>query len=61
MSYDIRPLHTLTEKEALLQTCAKQGDIIFFEHDPIAEIGTVHYNEQGRIVLEHKGDLSSFL
>jgi glyoxylase-like metal-dependent hydrolase (beta-lactamase superfamily II) len=52
MSYDIRPLDTLREKEILLKNASENSHFIFFEHDPIHELSTVKYNEQGRIVLD---------
>ena len=51
MSYDIRPLDTLNEKNLLLEKAADEGHILFFEHDPVVECATVKRNEQGRIVL----------
>jgi hypothetical protein len=52
MSYDVRPLDTLKEKENLLKNASENPHFIFFEHDPVHELGTVKYNEQGRIVLD---------
>jgi glyoxylase-like metal-dependent hydrolase (beta-lactamase superfamily II) len=52
MSYDIRPLDTLNEKQQLLEQAAEEGHILFFEHDPFVECATVKKNEQGRIVLD---------
>jgi glyoxylase-like metal-dependent hydrolase (beta-lactamase superfamily II) len=51
MSYDIRPLDTLNEKNQLLEQAADEGHILFFEHDPVVECATVKRNEQGRIIL----------
>lgn len=52
MSYDVRPLDTLKEKENLLKNACENPHFIFFEHDPVHELGTVKYNEQGRMVLD---------
>ena len=59
MSYDIRPLDTLSEKQQLLEQAAEEGHILFFEHDPLVECATVKKNEQGRIVLDKTFLLSS--
>lgn len=60
MAYDVRPLETLKEKHDLLHTAATKKQIIFFEHDPQRECGTVHLNDRGRIVLENTGKLEDF-
>jgi hypothetical protein len=52
MSYDIRPLVSLEEKSVLLTETLDNGDILFFEHDPRIECGTLKRNEKGRIVLD---------
>ncbi len=54
MCYDIRPLETLKEKEILLNEAVEYGDILFFEHDPIYQCGTVKRNERGRIVIDQR-------
>lgn len=61
MAYDVRPLATLEEKEQLLSEAAERGDILLFEHDPVADGGLVHRDEKGRIVLERVGALSELL
>ncbi len=58
MSYDIRPLETLKEKESLLESAAKNNDILFFEHDAQSECCTVKKNEKGRIVLDETFNLA---
>jgi glyoxylase-like metal-dependent hydrolase (beta-lactamase superfamily II) len=50
MAYDIRPLVTLNEKEAMLQEAVENNWKLFLEHDPIAEYTTVHKDESGRII-----------
>ena len=52
MSYDIRPLQTLTEKEKFLNEALDRKSILFFEHDPNVECCTLKRNERGRIVLD---------
>jgi glyoxylase-like metal-dependent hydrolase (beta-lactamase superfamily II) len=51
MGYDIRPLETMAEKEALLEEAVDKNQILFFEHDPVVECATVKRNDRGRIVL----------
>ncbi len=58
MAYDIRPLDSLREKEWLLNTAVTEGWYLFFEHDPVAECGTVKRDERGRIVLDKTFKLS---
>jgi glyoxylase-like metal-dependent hydrolase (beta-lactamase superfamily II) len=52
MAYDIRPLQTLKEKGPILERAVERKDILFFEHDPFHECGTVKRNEKGRIVID---------
>jgi hypothetical protein len=61
MSYDIRPLETLAEKGDFLKKAAENQWILFFEHDPSAECGTLKFDETGRIVLDKYGKLADFL
>ncbi len=61
MCYDIRPLETLKEKEVLLNEAVDHGDILFFEHDPVNQCGTVKRNERGRIVIDKRFDLSEIV
>lgn len=60
MAYDIRPLQTLEEKAAMLSEAAREKQLLFFEHDPIAEVGMVSTDAKGRIVLETTGKLADF-
>ncbi len=57
MAYDIRPLDAMEEKARLLGEAAKQGDRLFFEHDPVAACGKVGVDAAGRVVLTETGDL----
>ncbi len=47
ISYDLRPLQTLSEKELFLNQAADENWILFFEHDPIYECCTVQRTEKG--------------
>jgi glyoxylase-like metal-dependent hydrolase (beta-lactamase superfamily II) len=59
MSYDIRPLETLKEKQLFLEQAADEGHILFLEHDPEEACCTVKRNEKGRIVLDKAFSLES--
>ncbi|MBO0931791.1 MBL fold metallo-hydrolase [Fibrella aquatilis] len=60
MSYDVRPLLTMQEKERLLVQAAAEGWILVFEHDPVIEAATVAQTDRG-IRLAHTGKLADFL
>lgn len=47
MSYDTRPLITLTEKEVFMAEAAREGYILFFEHDLYRECCTVEATDKG--------------
>ncbi len=47
MSYDIRPLETLKEKELFLKEAVKNNYILFFEHDIFNECCTLENTEKG--------------
>lgn len=47
MSYDTRPLLTMDEKSKFLEEAAREGYILYFEHDPIYECCTVKFTEKG--------------
>lgn len=61
MAYDIRPLITLKEKTKMLEEAVKNKTILFFEHDPVAECGTVRRDDSGRIVADKVGSLKDLL
>jgi glyoxylase-like metal-dependent hydrolase (beta-lactamase superfamily II) len=61
MAYDVRPLQTMKEKALMLDEAVRKKQILFFEHDPIAECGTVRREMNGRIVLDKVGALSEFM
>ena len=52
MSYDIRPLQTLAEKEPYLLEMSKPNHYVFFEHDPQMEIGKIYENDRGRFKIK---------
>lgn len=54
MAYDVRPLETLKEKEAILERAVTEGWYLIFEHDPFIECVTVKKSETGRIVVDGK-------
>lgn len=48
MAYDTRPLLTLQEREELMPTIAKEQWVLFYEHDPINQCGTITQDDKGR-------------
>ncbi len=51
-AYDLYPVKTMQEKEIFLDDAAKNGYILFFEHDFYTECATVSKTEKGFIVNE---------
>ena len=49
MSYDLRPLITMQEKEQLLTEALSNNYLLYFEHDPTIKMCTVKRDERGRI------------
>lgn len=47
MAYDNNPLTTMNEKNQLLPQAAKEGWILFYEHDPFREASTVLSSDKG--------------
>lgn len=47
MGYDTRPLITMGEKQAFLEEAAREGYILFLEHDPVNECCTVKMTDRG--------------
>ncbi|QIX59957.1 MBL fold metallo-hydrolase [Hymenobacter sp. BT18] len=47
MSYDMRPLQTLAEKEQVLRRAADENWVLLLEHDPAAACCTVQHTEKG--------------
>jgi glyoxylase-like metal-dependent hydrolase (beta-lactamase superfamily II) len=60
MSYDTRPLITLTEKEAFMAEAAMKGYILFFEHDIQNECCTVQETDKG-VRLKERFPLNAVL
>jgi glyoxylase-like metal-dependent hydrolase (beta-lactamase superfamily II) len=52
MAYDVRPLQSLKEKEALLPKFVGDDTVLFFEHDPLAECGLLQKTERGIALKE---------
>jgi glyoxylase-like metal-dependent hydrolase (beta-lactamase superfamily II) len=50
MGYDVRPLVTMEERGLLLPWMVKEEIVLFYEHDPYHECGTVKVNERGKFV-----------
>jgi len=57
MSYDVRPLVTLQEKEIVLQQAVEHEHVLVFEHDPAITAATVKRDDRGRIILDKVIDL----
>ena len=47
MSYDVRPLLTMPEKEAVLRRAAAENWVLLLEHDPTNEACTVVLTDKG--------------
>jgi glyoxylase-like metal-dependent hydrolase (beta-lactamase superfamily II) len=47
MGYDTRPLITMSEKQVFLEEAAREGYILFLEHDPVNECCTVKMTDRG--------------
>ncbi|HSF53088.1 MAG TPA: hypothetical protein VLA71_05025, partial [Algoriphagus sp.] len=47
MGYDTRPLITMGEKQAFLEEAAREGYVLFLEHDPQNECCTVKMTDRG--------------
>ncbi|MBK8955455.1 MAG: MBL fold metallo-hydrolase [Saprospiraceae bacterium] len=57
MSYDVRPLVTLQEKEIVLNQAADNEHVLVFEHDPFVDAATVKRNERGKIIIDRTIEL----
>jgi glyoxylase-like metal-dependent hydrolase (beta-lactamase superfamily II) len=60
MSYDIRPLEVMAEKELFLKQAADENYVLFFEHDNAVECVTVEQTDKG-VRASQKGNLSDFI
>ena len=47
MSYDIKPLELMKEKEEFLNDATKNDSVLFFEHDLYHECCTLKFTEKG--------------
>jgi glyoxylase-like metal-dependent hydrolase (beta-lactamase superfamily II) len=52
MSYDIKPLQTMIEKQEILENAHHHRYVLFFEHDPINEACTIKVNAKGKFEAE---------
>jgi len=57
MSYDVRPLVSLDEKEKFLNYCHENDVFLFFEHDAFVELGSLENTARG-VRLNNKLKLS---
>lgn len=60
MAYDMFPLTTLNEKKSFLNEAVDGDYILFFEHDPTIETGTLEKTEKG-IRLKNSSKLNELL
>lgn len=60
MSYDMRPLQTMEEKQSVLQQAVDEQCLLVFEHDPVYEAAVVENTEKG-IRVRERGSLGDFL
>ncbi|OJV16833.1 MAG: MBL fold metallo-hydrolase [Dyadobacter sp. 50-39] len=60
MSYDMRPLQTMEEKQRVLQLAVDEQCILLFEHDPVYEAALVENTEKG-IRVRERGALKDLL
>lgn len=60
MAYDTRPLLSMEEKDKFLNKAAAGGFVLFFEHDPKHECGTLQQSEKG-VKLNETFRLADFL
>jgi glyoxylase-like metal-dependent hydrolase (beta-lactamase superfamily II) len=52
MAYDMFPMQTLKEKQFFLQEAFDNDYILFFEHDPVNECGTLQKTDRGFRIKE---------
>lgn len=53
MAYDMFPLTTLNEKQSFLTEAQQNDYVLFFEHDPTIECGTLQMTEKGIRLKDH--------
>ncbi len=61
IAYDMQPLVTMQEKEAVLRRAVAESIDYFFEHDEINEIAQIGINEQGKFYPVRVMTLSAWL
>jgi glyoxylase-like metal-dependent hydrolase (beta-lactamase superfamily II) len=61
IAYDVRPLVSLKEKEKLLKEAVKKGQILHFEHDPMAACASVKMDVSNRVVVDKCGELGELV
>jgi glyoxylase-like metal-dependent hydrolase (beta-lactamase superfamily II) len=61
MSYDIKPLESMRDRQSFLEEAVANNYILFFEHDPQNECCTVTKNERGQFVPEKIFKLSDLV
>lgn len=61
MAYDMKPLESLKEKQALHERATDGKHFLFFEHDLDIACGNIVKNEQGRVVFGERIELSEIL
>jgi glyoxylase-like metal-dependent hydrolase (beta-lactamase superfamily II) len=62
LSFDIRPLVTLKEKESLFQRAVQKNSILFLEHDPVAEALRITFDQtKKRYLATDIGSLSDLM
>jgi hypothetical protein len=59
MSYDIRPLVTLEEKEQFFSEVVEKNQVLFLEHDPVHECIRLNRDERGRFTIASQFALQS--
>ena len=60
MSYDVRPLLTMEEKNKILKLAAENNWILMLEHDPLIEAISLINSEKG-VKIKDRGSLTDFI
>jgi glyoxylase-like metal-dependent hydrolase (beta-lactamase superfamily II) len=58
MAYDVAPLDTLQEKERVLEAAAREGWVVFFEHDTETATARIEQGERGYQAVERRAFLT---
>jgi len=61
MSYDVRPLETLREKQAFIEKVSDGKHFLFFEHDPSVACGSIRMADQTRATFGDEVHLESII